>query len=159
MRKTVFIDSQKKDFVYPIDCVDWQEVKIDILDFSRGYLEGRHRIDDWPGMLKLKDWPTNCFFKDRLPRHYVEFISSLPVSAYTHPERGSLNVAAKFPKIKTVIKPDLGPKAFIAYGFAEELGSGDSVTKLHYDLSDAMEASFGPLLNGMIVYSIMWKRF
>ncbi|TXG68597.1 hypothetical protein EZV62_003532 [Acer yangbiense] len=51
----------------------------------------------------------------------VEFIRALPFQEYsTDPRAGFLNLAVK-----------------IAYGFKEELGRGDSVTKLHCDMSDA----------------------
>ncbi|KAG2662728.1 hypothetical protein PVAP13_1KG552900 [Panicum virgatum] len=123
--------------VVALDCLDWCEVEINIHMFFSGYTSGRaHTRTHWPEMLKLKDWPPSSSFDQRLPRHGAEFISALPFPEYTDPRYGPLNLAVKLPT--GVLKPDLGPKSYIAYGFHKELGRGDSVTKLHCDISDAV---------------------
>lgn len=92
-----------------------------------------------PEILKLKDWPAESDFGERLPRHGDDFISSLPFHQYTHPSHGILNLATKFPEGS--LTPDLGPKSYIGYGVKQELLKGDSVTKLHLDMADAVNYS------------------
>ncbi|KAL6556273.1 hypothetical protein OROGR_005561 [Orobanche gracilis] len=122
--------------VTALNCLDWCETDVNVHQFFKGYSEGRFDSEGWPHILKLKDWPPSTLFEQHLPRHGAEFISCLPFKEYTHPRSGYLNLAGKLPEKS--LKPDMGPKTYIAYGFNEELGRGDSVTKLHCDMSDAV---------------------
>ncbi|XP_071707924.1 lysine-specific demethylase JMJ25-like [Rutidosis leptorrhynchoides] len=122
--------------VSAVNCLDWCEVDVNIHEFLKGYTDGRYESNGWPKILKLQDWPPSTLFEERLPRHGVEFITSLPFKEYTHPRDGYLNLAVKLPEKS--LKPDMGPKTYIGYGLPQELGRGDSVTKLHCQMSDAV---------------------
>ncbi|XP_060179465.1 lysine-specific demethylase JMJ29-like isoform X5 [Lycium barbarum] len=117
-----------------LNCLNWCKLEMNIHQFFKGYMEGRLDSYGWPQLLKLNHWPPSGLFDERLPRHGAEFFSCLPFMEYTHPQYGYLNLALRFPD--NCSKPDLGPKAYIAYGFPKELGRGDSVTKLHYGVTD-----------------------
>ncbi|XP_026454178.1 lysine-specific demethylase JMJ25-like isoform X2 [Papaver somniferum] len=119
-----------------VDCLELSEVAVTATEFFNGYSKGRRHDNLWPEMLKLKDWPPSDLLEERLGRHCADFISRLPYQYYTNPNWGFFNLATKLPE--NSLKPDLGPKTYIAYGYAEELGRGDSVTKLHLDMSDAV---------------------
>ncbi|XP_065878370.1 lysine-specific demethylase JMJ25-like [Euphorbia lathyris] len=121
--------------VKAIECLDWCEVDINVHQFFKGYLCGRYDRKGWPEILKVKDWPPPDLFDERLPRHVAEFISCLPFKEYTHPHRGQLNLAIRLP---VSMKPNIGPKTDMAYGYSEELGRGDSITKLRFHMSDVV---------------------
>ncbi|CAI8619757.1 unnamed protein product [Vicia faba] len=128
--------SQKHETVKAINCLSLCEEEVTINQFFTEYANDCMHSSKQPHMLKLKDWPPSESFKECLPIHFKNFVSYLPYKEYTHPVSGSLNLAVKFPD--GCLKPDMGPKAYIAYGVAKELGRGDSVTKLHCDMSDAV---------------------
>ncbi|KAI3838386.1 hypothetical protein MKW92_026878 [Papaver armeniacum] len=130
----VDIPENDQKVVTAIDCMDWCEVEIGIQQFFIGYLEGRMHLNLWPEMLKVKEWPSPEMLGKLFPNHNDQFIHALPFQEYTNPNSGLLNLAVKLPK--ELSKPDLGPHVYISYGMAEELGRGDSVTKLRCDLSD-----------------------
>ncbi|PHT85430.1 hypothetical protein T459_07536 [Capsicum annuum] len=117
--------------------LNWEPMlEMNIHQFFKGYTEGRSDSHEWPTLLKLNDWLPSCLSDERLPRHGAEFSSCLPFMEYTHPQYGYLNLTLRLPD--GCSKPDLGPKAYIAYGFPVELGRGDSVTKLRYAVTDTV---------------------
>ena len=103
---------------------------------SREWFERNIKEPHGHGMLKLRDWPTEDDFKGKLPRHYADFLQMLPFQEYTNMIDGPLNLSTALPK--EWVPPDLGPKSYIAMGRKKEAGAGDSVTKLHQDMSDAV---------------------
>ena len=84
-------------------------------------------------ILKLKDWPPGDDFADLLPRRFADLMQALPFPEYTH-RSGRLNLVSCLPE--HFVRPDLGPKMYVAYGSAlyPDVGS----TNLHLDMSDAV---------------------
>ncbi|BDA43691.1 probable lysine-specific demethylase 3B at C-terminar half [Coccomyxa sp. Obi] len=115
-----------------IDCEDWN-----VETMKQGTFFKLYEKDNEEGtMYKLKDWPPNAHFSQRLGRHNQDFMEMLPMPEYSHP-RGPLNLVSYLED--NSVKPDLGPKSYVAFGrVREHAGDGDSVTKLHCDLSDAV---------------------
>ena len=111
-------------------------VQINIHQNFKGYTKGRMHKTLWPEMLKLNDWPPSNFFEECLPQHGAYFTTTLPFQEYAHPKCGLLNISTKH--LFNCMKLDLGSKTYIAYGIWEELGRGDSMTKLHCDMSDVV---------------------
>jgi len=82
---------------------------------------------------RLKDWPPGQDFNEILPEHYDDFMNNLPLKSYTT-RTGKLNLACRLPK--EMLKPDLGPKMYSAYGTTKFPERG--TTNLHLDISDAI---------------------
>lgn len=82
---------------------------------------------------RLKDWPPGQDFFDILPEHYEDFMNNLPLKPYTT-RTGYLNLAYRLPA--DMLKPDLGPKMYSAYGTSKFPDRG--TTNLHLDISDAI---------------------
>ncbi|XP_004495719.1 E3 ubiquitin-protein ligase JMJ24 isoform X2 [Cicer arietinum] len=120
--------------VKAIDCLDGSEIDIELGQFMKGYSEGCFHENGWPQLLKLKDWPSPSASEEFLLYQRPEFISKLPLLQYIHSKWGLLNVAAKLPHYS--LQNDVGPKIYISYGISDELGRGDSVTKLHFNMRD-----------------------
>lgn len=116
------------------------QVDIELGEFIKGYSQGRIRENGLPEMLKLKDWPSPSASEEFLLYQRPDFISRLPLHEFIHSRLGLLNVAAKLPHYS--LQNDVGPKIYISYGTNEELGKGDSVTHLQFNMRDMVSYSF-----------------
>lgn len=113
------------------------QTDIELDQFMKGYFEGIHE-NGLPRLLKLKDWPSPSASEEFLLYQKIEFISKMPLMEYIHPRLGILNVAAKLPHYS--LQSDVGPKILISYGTKEDLGAGNSVTKLHFKMRDMVSS-------------------
>ncbi|VVC32692.1 JmjC domain [Cinara cedri] len=106
--------------------------------FWDGFEDGSKRLRDKDGrsmMLKLKDWPQSEDFAERLPDRFKNLMDCLPLKEYTH-RNGKFNLASYLPEC--FVRPDLGPKMYIAYGNAGTTHKLLGTTNLHLDMSDAI---------------------
>lgn len=112
------------------------QIDIELGEFIRGYSEGSIRENNQPRMLILKNWPSPSASEEFLLYQRPEFISKLPLLEYIHSKWGLLNLAAKLPHYS--LQNDVGPKILISYGMYDEVGQGDSVNMLHFNMRDVV---------------------
>eukprot|EP00803_Ostreobium_quekettii_P003370 evm.model.scf_1331.2 EVM.evm.TU.scf_1331.2 scf_1331:6253-15377(-) len=125
---------EKTGDITVVDCSDaWAVGEISQRTFFNIYQRGGRENDV---MWKVKDWPQGQHFRDRLKRHDQDFREMLPMPEYTDPHVGPLNLTTLLPRHR--LPPDLGPKTYLALGRVREHPGGDCVTKLHLDMSDAV---------------------
>ena len=104
--------------------------------FWEGFENVSSRMKDSSGtpmLLKLKDWPAEDDIAKFIPRRYHDLVHDFPIQPYTLRE-GNCNLASYIPDY--FLRPELGPKMYIAYGNA--LYSNKASTNLHLDMSDAV---------------------
>jgi lysine-specific demethylase 3 len=136
MRGTTSEDSGgTRDTVLVINSATNEVEQMELVDFFAGYTRSTPSECDHP-LFRLKDYPPNSYFKGEMPFLYADFLQLLPFSWYSNPD-GPRNMARSLHSSGTVA-PDLGPKSYIAHGRKEENPPHDSCTRLHEDLSDAV---------------------
>lgn len=104
--------------------------------FWQGFMNVEARMLDNQGMpmlLKLKDWPPEEDFAKFFPQRFEDMMKNIPMPEYTRRD-GRHNLASYMPDF--FVRPDLGPKMYIAYGSA--LYPEHSSTNLHLDMTDAV---------------------
>lgn len=84
-------------------------------------------------IMKLKDWPPTIDFQAKMPDRFNDLMQALPLPCYTHRD-GWLNLTSYLPD--SFVKPDLGPKMYIAYGSVVKPSIG--TTPVHEDMSGAV---------------------
>jgi len=104
--------------------------------------ENRNR----PRILKLKDWPTKKDFASVFPTLLHDLMTNIPFSDYTRRSYkyegvtyygGPMNIVERLPNF--LVKPDLGPKLYIAYSqLTSQATRKAGTTNLHIDVSDAV---------------------
>lgn len=106
--------SEISDFV---NCMTGKLVRNrEISIFWDGFENVEKRLLDNEGntmLLKLKDWPPDSDFKNKMPTRFEDIMKNLPVNSYTN-RNGDLNIVKYLPTC--FLHPDLGPKGYFAYG-------------------------------------------
>lgn len=97
-------------------------------------------------ILKLKDWPTKKDFASVFPSRLHDLMSNIPFGDYTRRSYtyngiryhgGANNIVERLPSC--LVKPDLGPKLYIAYSqLTSQSARQAGTTNLHIDVSDAV---------------------
>ena len=125
--------NEKNEF---INCLSSNVISIPLKKFWDGFEFSSKRLRDERGvpmLLKLNNWPTTEDFSEILPKHVSDLLEIFPIPEYTS-KSGKFNLASRIPD--SFVKPDLGPKLYIAYG--SSVNSSKGTTNLHFEVPDTV---------------------
>ncbi|CAN8311682.1 unnamed protein product [Cochlearia groenlandica] len=121
-------------FLKAINCLDGSEFDVRLGAFTKAYKDGRNQETGLPLLWKLKEWPSPSASEKFIFYQRPEFIRRFPFLEYIHPRLGLLNVAAKLPHYS--LQSDAGPKINVSSGAYKEIGDGDSLASIQYNMRD-----------------------
>ncbi|KAI0644323.1 hypothetical protein C8Q79DRAFT_876239, partial [Trametes meyenii] len=129
-----FVASHGDEYVSMIDSRDGHEksTKVNVSVFFSEFM--KRVIESF--ILFFQDWPPSSSFSDRFVQYYKDFQTAVPMPFITRDD-GFRNLAAHYPSPPSghrSLKPDLGPKVYIATRDNDGAGS----TRLHLDTTSAV---------------------
>ncbi|KAI0715211.1 hypothetical protein C8Q76DRAFT_617899, partial [Earliella scabrosa] len=132
-----FVRSHGQVEVFMIDSARVQPVRTTVAHFFSIFQSALSHSHVRTTHIVKQDWPPSADFCREFSTHYRAFMDAVPFPVYTRQD-GCFNLVSRWPINRSppleMLKPDLGPKMYVATTDRYEDGS----TRLHLDVTSAV---------------------